>query len=88
MQVQLTGRTATQPTFTDADGKYYLDQLLPGDYTVCFDPEYVYPRPDYGYVGGCWHDQPPNSGSPARSPTPPAIRWVAWRCGRSTRTAR
>ncbi len=52
------GNSVGQPAYTDSDGKYLFDQLFPGDYTVCFDPEYVYPRPDNGYVGSCWHDQP------------------------------
>lgn len=53
------GASVGQPAFTDGDGNYSFDQLFPGDYTVCFDPQYVYPQPATGYVSSCWHDQPP-----------------------------
>ena len=54
------GNAVGQPAYTDGDGNYSFDQLFPGDYTVCFDPQYVYPQPATGFVRTCWHDRPPN----------------------------
>jgi hypothetical protein len=58
--VDLASGKGVNPDYTDGNGNYSFYQLFPGDYSVCFDPQTVYPQPPTGYVAGCWKDQAPN----------------------------
>jgi hypothetical protein len=50
---------------TRSDGSYTVPGLAAGDYTICFDPSYSWPRPSTGYVQQCWQDREiPQRGSP------------------------
>jgi protocatechuate 3,4-dioxygenase beta subunit len=55
--------------FSGADGTYTVGSLLPGTFTVCFDPQSVQGGPPFGYASECFDDQPDaNTATPIEVP--------------------
>jgi len=64
VRVRLGGSEAGD-AITSSTGAYSVTNLLPGSYTVCYEPKTnVGGNSVSGYVAGCYHQQPNSGGTP------------------------
>ncbi len=65
VHVRLGGDKDAGDAITSSTGAYSVTNLLPGSYTVCYEPKTnVGGNSVSGYVAGCYHQQPNSGGTP------------------------